>query len=547
MARLIINSPDGRRGILELSKPVLTVGRGTANDLVLNDTSVSRFHCVIKKQDDGHFAIADRGSTNGVVINGKRIQAETPFVDGDRAKIGVYTLVLEHINDNSLVVKKPSIAQTVHEVLKSVGPQLSIRPKSESSASTSPSDMLKEIVRLEKENYLLRVLYDAGKALSLKLSVADVAAQAMDFTFRIEGVERGFMMLFDKNGQTSVSTEVKYRKPQKPGSDSGAQHIILSQTIIDRVKSEQQPILITDVSGDDRFSGSESLKISGLRSAMVAPLIGNQRLLGLVYVDNMQRTAAFTEEELNIFSVIAAQAAASIDIATAHEQLAEGAIQRSALERFLAPEVVEMVVNNPAGVRLGGVNQKVSVMFADIRGFTTLSERMAPEKIVELLNEYFTRVTDVIFDNGGTLDKYIGDAVMAVFGAPISKGNDALNCVKAAVELQRLVVEMNRDAKARKWPQLEVGVGINTGEVTAGNIGSPRRIDYTVIGDNVNMASRLMNKAKGGEIIISESTATVLGGAFPLTKLDPLTVKGRSEAITAYTVQWQASVAAKTK
>ena len=546
MARLIINSPDGRRGILELSKPVLTVGRGTANDLVLNDTSVSRFHCVIKKQDDGRFAIADRGSTNGVVVNGKRIQVETPFVDGDRAKVGVYTLVLEHINDNSLIVKKPSIAQTVHEVLKSVGPQLSVRPKSESSASSSPSDMLKEIVRLEKENYLLRVLYDAGKALSLKLSVADVAAQAMEFTFRIEGVERGFMMLFDKNGQTSVSTEVKYRKPQKAGSDSGAQHIILSQTIIDRVKSEQQPILIADVSGDDRFSGSESLKISGLRSAMVAPLIGNQRLLGLVYVDNMQRTAAFTEEELNIFSVIAAQAAASIDIATAHEQLAEGAIQRSALERFLAPEVVEMVVNNPAGVRLGGVNQKVSVMFADIRGFTTLSERMAPEKIVELLNEYFTRVTDVIFDNGGTLDKYIGDAVMAVFGAPISKGNDALNCVKAAVELQRLVVEMNRDAKARRWPQLEVGVGINTGEVTAGNIGSPRRIDYTVIGDNVNMASRLMNKAKGGQIIISESTAAALSSAFEVTKLDPLTVKGKTEPILAYSVQWQAS-AAKTQ
>jgi adenylate cyclase len=544
MARLIINSPDGRRGILELSKPVLTVGRGTANDLVLNDTSVSRFHCVIKQLEDGRYAIADRGSTNGVVINGKRIQAETVIVDGDRAKIGVYTLVFEHIKDDSLVVKQPSIAQTVHEVLKSVGPHLSIRPKSEGASSgSSPSEMLKEIVRLEKENYLLRVLYDAGKALSLKLSIADVATQAMDFTFRIEGVERGFMMLFDKNGETSETTEVKYRKAPDPvsdqGSDSGARNIILSQTIIDRVKSEQQPILITDVSDDERFSGSESLKISGLRSAMVAPLIGNQRLLGLVYVDNMQRKAAFTEEELNIFSVIAAQAAASIDVATAHEQLAESAIQRSALERFLAPEVVEMVVNDPAGVRLGGVNQKVSVMFADIRGFTSLSERMAPEKIVELLNEYFTRVTDVIFDNGGTLDKYIGDAVMAVFGAPISKGNDALNCVKAAVELQRLVVEMNRDAKSRKWPQLEVGIGINTGEVTAGNIGSPRRIDYTVIGDNVNMASRLMNKAKGGEIIISESTAGNLGNGFGLTKLEPLTLKGKAEPIPAYAVEWK--------
>jgi adenylate cyclase len=544
MARLIINSPDGRRGILEISKPVLTVGRGTANDLVLNDTSVSRFHCVIKRMEDGNYAVADRGSTNGVIINGKRINAETPIVDGDRAKVGVYTLVFEHIQDDSLIVKKPTIAATVHEVLKSVGPQLSMRHKPETASSShSPSDMLREIVRLEKENYLLRVLYDAGKALSLKLALADVVAQAMEFTFRIEGVERGFMMLFDKSGRTSETTEVKYRKAPEPGSDSGTQNIILSQTIIDRVKSEQQPILITDVRGDERFSGSESLKISGLRSAMVAPLIGNQRLLGLVYVDNMQRTAAFTEEELNIFSVIAAQAAASIDVATAHEQLAENAIQRSALERFLAPEVVEMVVNNPAGVRLGGVNQKVSVMFADIRGFTTLSERMAPEKIVELLNEYFTRVTDVIFDNGGTLDKYIGDAVMAVFGAPISKGNDALHCVKAAVELERLVVEMNRDAKARGWPQLQIGIGINTGEVTAGNIGSPRRIDYTVIGDNVNMASRLMNKAKGGEIIIAESTSADLDGKFALTKLEPFTVKGRSEPISAYAVEWQTGAA----
>jgi class 3 adenylate cyclase len=200
-----------------------------------------------------------------------------------------------------------------------------------------------------------------------------------------------------------------------------------------------------------------------------------------------------------------------------------------------------MVVNNPQGVRLGGVNQKVSVMFADIRGFTPLSERMAPEKIVEILNEYFTRVTDVIFDNGGTLDKYIGDAVMAVFGAPISKGNDALNAVKAAAELQRLLLEMNRDAKARDWPELQVGIGINTGVVTAGNIGSPRRIDYTVIGDNVNMASRLVSKAHGAQIIVSESTAKEIGEAFALTKLEPLTVKGKSDPIPAYAVEWRRS------
>jgi len=539
MARLIINSPDGRRGMLELSKAVVTIGRGTANDLVLNDTSVSRFHAVIKQLEDGTFAIADRGSTNGVIVNGKRISMEMPLAHADRARVGVYTLILEQVNEHSIVVKSPAIPSTLNHVLKNAAPDLSIRQSTSASQSSSPSDMLKAIVKLEKENYLLRVLYDAGRALSLKLSVDAVASQVMDFTFRIEAVERGFIMLFDEHGQSTQTTEVKYRKPQS--RDVAEQQIILSQTVIDRIKAEQQPILITDFSEDERFSASESLKISGLRSAMVAPLIGNQRLLGLLYVDNMERKAAFTEEELNVFAVIAAQAATAIDNARAHDELAKSAIQRSALERFLAPEVVEMVVNNPHGVRLGGVNQKVSVMFADIRGFTPLSERMVPEKIVEILNEYFTRVTDVIFDNGGTLDKYIGDGVMGVFGAPISKGNDALNAVKAAAELQRLVVEMNRDAKARDWPELQVGIGINTGVVTAGNIGSPRRIDYTVIGDNVNMASRLMSKAEGSQIIVSESTANEIGDAFGLTKLEPLTVKGKSEPIAAYAVQWRKS------
>jgi adenylate cyclase len=272
---------------------------------------------------------------------------------------------------------------------------------------------------------------------------------------------------------------------------------------------------------------------------MSAPLVGSQRLLGILYVDNLHRKSAFTQDELNVFALVAAQAASAIDNAVAHEQLAESAIQRSALERFLSPDVVEMIAANPSGVKLGGINQKVSVMFADIRGFTTLSERMAPEKVVEVLNEYFTRVTDVIFDNGGTLDKYIGDAVMAVFGAPISKGNDAANAVKVAIEIQRLLVEMNRDAAARTWPELQVGIGINTGIVTAGNIGSPRRIDYTVIGDTVNTASRLMSNAAPGQIMISRMTVDELGGQFQMTALPRLKVKGKTELIEAFSVDWQ--------
>jgi class 3 adenylate cyclase len=202
-----------------------------------------------------------------------------------------------------------------------------------------------------------------------------------------------------------------------------------------------------------------------------------------------------------------------------------------------------MVVANP-DIRLGGVSQQVTVMFADIRDFTPMSENLEPARVVEILNEYFTRVTDVIFDNGGMLDKYIGDAVMAVFGAPISKGNDAKNAVNSAIQIQRLLIELNRDAAARNWPELRVGIGINTGTAVAGNIGSPRRLDYTVVGDTVNTAQRLMANATGGQILIAELTAEKLGGSFALERLPHLKVKGRSEAVPVFSVSWADKAAA---
>ncbi len=546
MSRLIISSPDGKKGILELNKPVITIGRGNANDLVLNDSSVSRFHAVVKLRENA-VVIADRGSTNGVVLGGKKIAQETEMQNGDVAVLGLYELRLEHVDEKGIFVRKAEFPSTINQIIRGgvarpAAPS-DIQPIDIKESSSGLADLVGRLKSLERENYLLTVLYDAGKALNSKLSMDDISEQVVSLALRIEGVERGFVMFFDDSGEVSKQSEVRYRNPQ----NSANQPIILSKSVLEMIRTEQQPILIDDVSADERFSGSESIKISGLRSAMCAPLVGTNQLFGILYVDNLERTSAFSQEELNVFALVAAQAGAAIDNAMAHQKIARGALQRSALERFLSPEVAEMVVANP-DIRLGGVNQKVSVMFADIRGFTPMSEKMGPEQVVEILNEYFTRVTDVIFDYGGTLDKYLGDAVMAVFGAPISKGNDAAHCVNAAVQIQRLLIELNRDAAARKWPELRVGIGINTGIVTAGNIGSPRRIDYTVIGDTVNTASRLMSNAAGGQILISQSTAEPLGDSFDLQRLPPLMVKGRSEPVQVFNVTWaEPSVAPTTQ
>jgi len=535
MARLIISSPDGKNGILELNKPVITVGRGNANDLVLNDASVSRFHAVIKLRDNSIF-VADRGSTNGIVLNDEKISKETELNNGDVALVGLYRLRLENVDEKGIQVRRGEWPSTLNNIMRDRADQTAL-PRSSPPSSSELTDLAGRVKKLERENYLLTVLYEAGKALSSKLALEHICEQVISLACLIEGVERGFVMLFDERGEVVRQSEVRYRDPASAGSRP---QIILSKSVLELIRKERQPILIDDVSADERFSGSESLKISGLRSAMCAPLVGKDQLFGVLYVDNLEKASAFTQDELNVFALVAAQAGAAIDNAVAHEKIAQQSLQRSALERFLSPEVVEMVVANP-DIRLGGVNQEVTVMFADIRGFTTMSEAMEPGRVVEILNEYFTRVTDVIFDNGGTLDKYIGDAVMAVFGAPISKGNDAAAAVNSAIQIQRLLIELNRDAAAREWPELRVGIGINTGNAIAGNIGSPRRLDYTVVGDAVNTAQRLMTNAAGGQILISESTAKKLGKTgktIDLERLPELKVKGRSEAVPVFRVNW---------
>lgn len=539
MACLIIGTPDGKRGILEITKPVITIGRGNANDLVLNDTSVSRFHCVVKQRGDGTVVIADRGSTNGVRVNGKSIEQEAVIQNGDLANIGLYTIRFESVDDVAFDVRKAEMPPALERLIRQSQRGSFSPPGSLDTPTGTLEDLVEQVRQLEREKHLLTVLYDAGKAIHSKRSVEGISEQVMSLAFRIEGVERGFIMLLDDKGE-GRATEVRYREPQ-PGEQP---QIILSQAVLARIKNELQPILVTDVTGDERFSASESMKIAGLRSAMCAPLVGSQRLLGVLYADNLQKSDAFTQDELNVFSLLASQAAAAIDNVLAYKHIANQAVQRSALERFLAPQVVEMIAADPENIKLGGMNQKISVLFADIRDFTTISEDMSPDKVLEILNEFFSRVTDVIFDHGGTLDKYIGDCVMALFGAPISKGNDAANAVRAGIEIQRLMEELNRDCKARKWPELTVGIGINTGTATAGNIGSLRRLDYTAVGDAVNVASRLMSEAFAGQILISESTAKELDSSFKLSEPSTVMLKGKSEPVPVFNVRWNRSKAA---
>jgi adenylate cyclase len=537
MARFVITDPSDRTQIFEISSPTISVGRAESNDLILRHPSVSRHHARITELPGDITLLNDLGSLNGTFVNGAPIQ-EHRLSDQDRVGVGMYELKYETGRSHDLHIE--AAGGSVTDVDGLVGAEdLSTALRLASPlAATRPVDLPERLKALEHENNLLKLLLAVGKTLSSVLTPEEVMHRVMELVFQMENVERGFVMLRDEKKGFKPAV-LLYKDDSMKAQARG---VALSTTVIDRVMSERVPLLIHDVGSDERFSSSQSLRISGIRSAMCSPLIYKDHVFGLFYVDCLSKPYAFSKEELSIFSVIAAEAAISFDNARSHEELARRVVERQALERFLSSANVERILASPDEIHLGGENQIATILFSDIRGFTRMSEHMEPQAVVELLNEFFSEMTDLIFESGGTLDKYLGDGIMAVYGAPLPKPDDALRATKTAVEMQRALANLNREWENRGQQRLLMGVGVNTGAVTAGNIGSAKRMDYTVIGDSVNLASRLCANAAGGQILIAESTYSQLHGEIPAQRLEPIRVKGKETPVELYEIRWQDSI-----
>jgi adenylate cyclase len=222
-----------------------------------------------------------------------------------------------------------------------------------------------------------------------------------------------------------------------------------------------------------------------------------------------------------------------------HEQVQEIVASQKAranLSRYLSPNIVDKVLASKQEIQLGGETNQVTILFADIRGYTKISQRMDVNEIVEMLNEHFTEMTNIIFQYGGTLDKFIGDSVMAVFGSPFSSDNDEYNAIIAAQVMQQAVIKRNEIRKQRNQIPYQIGIGINTGEVITGNIGSPQKMDYTVIGDTVNLAARLQGIAKGGEIIVGEKTYRLVKDKLKFSLCGEVSLKNILYPVQCYSV-----------
>jgi adenylate cyclase len=282
--------------------------------------------------------------------------------------------------------------------------------------------------------------------------------------------------------------------------------------------------------------------ISSMALSQLGALVGAAFTTALVvayfFMTNAQFDNGVLPDVLFPYVTILASYAVVMAVRFAGEQLERNRVA-DVFGRFVSAEVrdtiVSIALDNPDLVQPGGRLVEISVLFADIRGFTTISENLAPQKVVDILNLYLDSMEAQVFKHSGTLDKYTGDGMMVIFGAPLQQPDHALRAVKAALDMQRAAAQVSQERQDVQW-EVKYGIGITTGPAVVGQIGSRRRLDYTAIGDTVNLAARLEGKAPPGDILINQATYEAVKENVVVQELEPMQVKGKAEPVVAYRV-----------
>jgi adenylate cyclase len=559
-ATLTITEPTGRRWEAQLTPgAACTIGRAKENDVVLNDRRVSRKHAYIFF-DGGSFRIVDgyvegghlTRSVNHVFINGA-MRLEHVLQNADVITIGESRIEFSSPDENEFYVsptpsqmdiEKPEVAfddaPLGHTQVKiSVNELMGRRSDlSLESAIVTPE----EVKDLRRKAKILELLFEMSRTLGTVFDLDEIFQRATDLIFRGTPADRVVALLAEEGPDGAIKPDSLHQigaRTRDASIEKLTEQLPVSRTITNKVMTERVAILSQDARTDEQFQGAESIVSQGVRSTICAPLVMQSNVHGVIYADRLDPFAAFRPDHLDLISAVAAQTAVTVETVKAHQRLAREEVARANYSRFMPEYVVKELLENPDSFRLGGATQLITVLFADIRGFTSFAENEDPEKVVGLLNEYFSAMSQIIFEHGGTLDKYIGDGLMALFGAPTASPDDARNAVRAAVAMQRRIATLNPELVAAGFSEVAVGIGLHTGDATVGYIGSEQRSEYTAIGDTVNLASRLESNTTGGQILISEATALGSGAIFPLTKRDALTVKNRVQPVEVYEVDWQ--------
>ena len=508
---------------------LFSVGRAVSNECPVIDPTVSRKHADLKVTENG-VEIIDAGSSNGTFVNGIKID-RAHAAPGAEITFGKVAFRLERVATPLSVTPVSTPAAPAKPAGATIVRQIPVADDQSALSGDSGSlnrQLAGQADPVEKDRRKLAILLEVAKGLTRATDVHKLLVKIAEYAFQTLEADRCAILLMDRDGHLHPQISRDRRGEAASGE--------IPQSIARTAVDDKVAVLSDDAGEDQRFTG-QSVVLQKVRSAMCVPLIGSEnKALGVIYVDNFS-LKRFTETDLDFLIAFSGIAAVALENGQFAERIKIEALARSNFERFFTPHLAARIASSPDAVKLGGDKRRVAILFSDIRGFTALSETMNPDTMARLLTEYFTEMVECVFRHGGTLDKFIGDSVMAQWGAPIGEPDDCDRAMMAAMDMMEELDRLNVRWKIEGRPQLEIGIGLNVGDVFAGNIGSDRRLEYTVIGDPVNVSSRLCSKAGPGEIFVSDHFRASLGSPPVMEPLPPMELKGKSQALPVFRVK----------
>jgi adenylate cyclase len=392
-----------------------------------------------------------------------------------------------------------------------------------------PFDQVKDnSLQLAADYERLRLSHELSREIALERDLPSLLNKILLTIFKFVHADRGVIFLMDTGRELVPSASLR-----RDGTDAP---INVSSTIMNHVITERATVLTHDAAMDFAASKGKSMILNRISSAIVAPLLHDDEILGVLWLDS-ETLAQFQQKDLEMVTAIAAQAAMFIEITILGKKVEQEIVHRERFSRLLSPNIAQRVLSGELEIKKGGqLVQHCTVFNSDIRGFTAMSEGARPESLVETLNEYFEQMVETVFKYEGTLDKFMGDGIMALWGAPVAHPDDAVRCVCAALEQLEVLEAFNRRQNELELPPLAVGIGIHTGPVVAGYIGSSKALSYTVIGDTANTSARLCGIALGGQILVSEQTLAQLNRRFEYEELPPAQLKGKEKPFRIFNI-----------
>jgi adenylate cyclase len=425
-------------------------------------------------------------------------------------------------------VRPPSFSGTRVDMLDSaraIGTQIAAQTKGFLPFEQIAADP--QQLRLDYER--LRITWELTRDIGLERDLDKLLEKILQALFRFVKADRGVILLKDETGQLQPLASRR-----RDGTDAAIQ---VSSTILNHVIKEKASVLTHDASMDFAASKGKSMILNRISSAIVVPLLHEGDVLGALWLDS-ESLAQFQQKDLEIITSVGNQAAMFIENNFLQRKVEQEIVTRERFSRLLSPNVAEQVISGKLEVKLGGaLVDDCTVFNSDIRGFTRMSEGAAPEAMIDMLNEYFEMMVETIFKYEGTLDKFMGDGIMALWGAPAHAPDDPLRCVQSSLEQMERLGQFNRTRIERNQAPLAIGIGIHTGPLVAGYVGSSKALSYTVIGDTANTSARLCGIALAGQIIVSESTLAKLGNRFEVEELPPANLKGKEKPLRIYNVK----------